>query len=91
MVHKARRHRGAAGDRMFRIAHGAGPCQAYAPGNMATNLSAPKQITWLISLVLYVIALLAAFGVVSIDSQLALWLWIIGFGLLLVAVQVRGL
>lgn len=58
---------------------------------MATTPSAPKQITWLICLVLYIIALLAAFGVISIDSQLALWSWVIGFGLLLVAVQVRGL
>lgn len=56
-----------------------------------SNPSAPKQITWLICLVLYIVALLAAFGVISIDSQLAMWSWIIGFGLLLVAVQVRGL
>ena len=58
---------------------------------MATTLSAPKQITWLICLVLYIVALLAAFGVVSIDRPFALWSWVIGFGLLLVAVQVRGL
>lgn len=58
---------------------------------MATSLSAPKQITWLICLVLYIVALLAAFGVVHIDSQIALWSWVVGFGLLLVAVQVRGL
>ena len=48
-------------------------------------------MTWVICLVLYIVALLAAFGVISIDSQLALWSWIIGFGLLLVAVQVKGL
>ena len=59
--------------------------------NMATTPSAPKQITWFICLVLYIVALLAAFGVISVDSQLAMWSWIIGFGLLLVAVQVRGL
>ena len=59
--------------------------------HMATTPSAPKQITWVICLVLYIVALLAAFGVISIDSQLALWSWIIGFGLLLVAVQVKGL
>ena len=53
--------------------------------------SAPKQITWAICLVLYIVALLAAFGVISIDSQIALWSWVIGFGLLLVAVQMRGL
>lgn len=58
---------------------------------MANTPSAPKQITWLICLVLYIVALLSVFGVVSLDGQLAMWSWIIGFGLLLVAVQVRGL
>lgn len=58
---------------------------------MALIASAPKQITWLICLVLYIVALLAAFGVIRIDSQVALWSWVIGFGLLLAAVQVRGL
>lgn len=50
---------------------------------------APKQITWIICLVLYVVALLAHFGMVRIPN--ADWAWIIGFGLLLAAVQVRGL
>lgn len=76
---------------MFCIAQGAEPGQAYAPGTMAMNPSAPKQVTWLICVVLYAVALLATFGVISVDSQLAQWSWIIGFGLLLVAVQVRGL
>ena len=58
---------------------------------MAMTASAPKQITWVICLVLYIVALLAAFSVISIDSQLALWSWVIGFGLLLLAVQVRDL
>ena len=58
---------------------------------MALTASAPKQITWVICLVLYIVALLATFGVISIDGQIALWAWIIGFGLLLVAVQVRNL
>ncbi len=58
---------------------------------MASNPSAPKQVTWLICLFLYIVALLATFGVISIDSQLALYAWVVGFGLLLVAVQVRGL
>lgn len=58
---------------------------------MATTPSAPKQITWVICLVLYAVALLATFGVISIDRQLVQWSWIAGFGLLLVAVQVRGL
>lgn len=53
--------------------------------------SAPKQITWLICLVLYVIALVAHFGVIKVSGNIGTWSWIIGFGLLLVAVQVREL
>ena len=52
---------------------------------------APKQITWVICLVLYVIALLAYFGMFHVRADYAAWAWIIGYGLLLVAVQVRGL
>jgi hypothetical protein len=52
---------------------------------------APKQITWVICLILYVVALVAHFGVVRITGDIANWAWIIGFGLLLAAVQVRGL
>ncbi len=58
---------------------------------MAKKTNAPKQITWVICLVLYLVALLAQFGGLRIDSNIAEWSWIIGFGLLLVAVQVRGL
>jgi len=53
--------------------------------------NAPKNITWIICLVLYVVALLAHFGIVHVSSDIATWSWIIGFGLLLVAVRVRGL
>jgi len=52
---------------------------------------APKQITWLICLVLYVVALAAHFGVVRFGGGVADWAWIVGFGLLLAAVQIRGL
>ena len=52
---------------------------------------APKQITWVICLVLYLVALLAHFGVFHVRADYAVWSWIIGFGLLLVAVKVRGL
>jgi uncharacterized membrane protein (DUF485 family) len=53
--------------------------------------SAPKQITWVICLILYIVALVAHFGLVKISGDIATWSWIIGFGLLLVAVQVREL
>ena len=58
---------------------------------MGTKTSAPKVITWVICLVLYVIALLANFRVITPGADVATWSWIIGFGLLLLAVQVRGL
>ena len=49
------------------------------------------MIVWVICLVLYLVALAAHFGVVAIGAPVALWSWIIGFGLLLVACRVRGL
>jgi hypothetical protein len=52
---------------------------------------APKQITWLICLVLYLAAVLAHFGIVHVRGDVAQWSWIIGYGLLLLAVQLRGL
>jgi hypothetical protein len=58
---------------------------------MAQQGKAPKQITWIICLVLYLVALLAHFGVFHIDAAIATWSWIIGYALLLIAVQVRGL
>ena len=58
---------------------------------MATRGNAPKQITWIICLVLYLVALLAHFGILRTDTGIAEWSWIIGYGLLLVAVQTRGL
>jgi len=58
---------------------------------MATRGNAPKHITWIICLVLYLVALLAHFGVIRMDRSIAEWSWIIGYGLLLAAVQVRGL
>ena len=52
---------------------------------------APTMIVWIISLVLYLVALAAHFGVAGLGGQLAAWSWIIGFGLLLIACKVRGL
>lgn len=58
---------------------------------MASKTSAPRMITWVICLVLYVVALLAHFGGLRVDANVADWSWIIGFGLLLIAAQMRGL
>jgi hypothetical protein len=58
---------------------------------MTIATSAPKQITWVICLVLYIVALAAAFGGVALDATYALWSWVVGFGLLLIASMVRDL
>ncbi|MDQ3168842.1 MAG: hypothetical protein M3Q55_01745 [Acidobacteriota bacterium] len=58
---------------------------------MAFVTSAPKQITWIICLVLYIVALAAAFGGVAMDGTYALWAWVVGFGLLLIATLVKDL
>jgi hypothetical protein len=52
---------------------------------------APKQITWLICLILYILALVAHFGIMRLPNNVGEWAWIIGFGLILAAVQIRGL
>ena len=58
---------------------------------MRNSGKAPTFVVWVISLVLYVVALASAFGVISIVGSIGMWSWIIGFGLLLVACRVRGL
>lgn len=52
---------------------------------------APTFVVWVISVVLFVVALLAQFGVVRVGEPIATWSWIIGFGLLLIACRVKGL
>jgi hypothetical protein len=51
---------------------------------------APKNVTWVICLILYLIAALSFFGVIHVGA-LASWAWIVGYALLLIAVKVRGL
>jgi hypothetical protein len=49
------------------------------------------MIVWIISLVLFVFAVAAHFGVINPGAQIAAGAWIAGFALLLVACQVKGL
>ena len=58
---------------------------------MRNSGKAPTMAVWVISLVLFLIALAAQFGVTQIPHQVATWSWIIGFGLLLAACRIRGL
>ena len=58
---------------------------------MRNGGKAPTMAVWVISLILYIVALAAYFGVVPVGGEIATWSWIIGFGLLLIACRVRGL
>lgn len=58
---------------------------------MRNSGKAPTFVVWIISLVLFLVALAAHFGLVHIGEPIASWSWIIGFGLLLIACRVRGL
>jgi len=58
---------------------------------MRNSGKAPTIAVWVICLVLFLVALAAQFGVVTIGEPVATWSWIIGFGLLLLACRVRGL
>lgn len=52
---------------------------------------APTTVVWVISLVLFLVALVAQFGIVRMGAPVATWSWIVGFALLLIACRVRGL
>ena len=58
---------------------------------MRNSGKAPTMVVWVISLILFLVALAAHFGIVKIPEPIASWSWIVGFCLLLVACRVRGL
>jgi hypothetical protein len=58
---------------------------------MRNSGKAPTMLVWVICLVLYLVAVAAHFGFVHVDPRIALWSWVVGFGLLLLACRVRGL
>ena len=58
---------------------------------MSARGNAPKFGTWIICLVLYVVALAGHFGVIQPGPALVTWSWILGFGLLLIACRYRDL
>ena len=63
---------------------------------MSKRGKAPTTATFVICLILYVLALVGHFGLVATGGSVAGqgvadWAWIIGFGLLLLGVQVKGL
>jgi len=58
---------------------------------MKNSGKAPTLAVWFISLVLFLVALVAHFGVFKVGEPIATWSWIVGFALLLIACQMRGL
>ena len=57
---------------------------------MRNSGKAPTMAVWVISLVLFLVALAAHFGIAKIPEPFAAWSWIVGLGLLLLACRVRG-
>ena len=55
------------------------------------KLTPPKNVTWLIALILAVLALLGHAGVIAAVSGYAFWLALVSAALLLLAALVRGL
>jgi hypothetical protein len=55
------------------------------------NLSAPKQITWIIAVILGILGILGQYGVVAAAAPYAAWMLIIGWALLAVATMIEGL
>jgi len=58
---------------------------------MRMSGKAPTTVVWVISLVLYLVALADHFALVRLGAPIGTWSWIIGFALLLIACRVRGL
>jgi len=55
------------------------------------QLSAPKQITWWIALIVGVIGLIANFVMIPVLSGLSFWLVVVALALLLLATLIEGL
>ncbi len=58
---------------------------------MAKQTNAPKFVTWMVSLVLFIVAIAAHFGIIPVSPEIATWSWIIGYALILVATQLKDL
>ena len=55
------------------------------------KLTAPKQITWWIALIIAILGLFGQFGIVAALNPYALWLFLIAYALLAVATLIKGL
>ena len=55
------------------------------------KLSAPKQVTWWVALVVGVVGVLAHLGTIPVLSGFAFWLVVVAFALLVVATFIKDL
>lgn len=55
------------------------------------NLSAPKQVTWFVAVILGVLGLLGGFGVINAIASYGLWLLALGWLLLVLGTLLEGL
>lgn len=58
---------------------------------MRSSSNAPKNIIWVICLVLFLLATLSTFGIFRLDRDITTWSWVLGYALLLVATKMRRL
>jgi hypothetical protein len=55
------------------------------------KLSAPKQVTWIIALILGIVGLLGELVTIPVISGLAFWIVVVALALLLLATYMEGL
>jgi hypothetical protein len=60
-------------------------------GEVNVKLSAPKQVTWWIALVVGVVGVLAYLVTIPVLSGFAFWLVVVAFALLVVATFIKDL
>src|SRR3970040_1508689 len=60
-------------------------------GESKMKLTAPKQITWWIALIIAILGLLGELGIVSALAGFAFWLALIAFAVVAIATLVKGL
>lgn len=55
------------------------------------RLNAPKQITWIIALILGIVGLVAELVTIPVLSNIAFWIVLVALALMLLATYIEGL
>jgi len=55
------------------------------------RLNAPRQVTWIIALILGILGLIGAVVTIAVLTDLAFWLVLVGLALMLLATLLEGL